>query len=77
MPAGQWQRRKCILRLKQAQIEDPEEFREMFVDCLHRALLVFKRELAVERFVTLVTSCVSFSNERCAREGGRIFIASV
>lgn len=61
--------RKCILRLKQAQVADPEEFKETFVECLNRALLVFKREPAVERFVKLVSSFVSFSNDKYARDG--------
>ena len=61
--------RKCILRLKQAQAADPEEVRETFVDCLNRALLVFKREPAVERFVSLVTSFVAFQNEKYACDG--------
>ena len=61
--------RKCILRLKQAQIADPQEFMETFVECLNRALLVFKREPAVERFMKLVASFVSFSNEKYPRDG--------
>ena len=61
--------RKCIVRLKQAQIADPEEFWETFVECLNRALLVFKIDPAIERFMRLVAGFVSFTNEKYARDG--------
>ncbi len=61
--------KRCMLRMKQAQQSDPTKFKQTLFSCLNRAMLVFRREPAVERMLHFIASFVSFSNEKYQTDG--------
>lgn len=61
--------KRCMLRMKQAQQSDPKKFKQTLFACLNRAMLIFRREPAVERLLHFIASFVSFSNDKYQSDG--------